>query len=90
MTHFALHLILAGLVPEATPVLRHEAYCFVRRMEKDEGNAADGRFSAACCPLDIQFHEPGPGGNSPFVPAEHLVIQFLHLRELDRIYRNSR
>ena len=33
---------------KALEILRNEAYLMYAAMTKDEGNAADGRFSAAC------------------------------------------
>jgi hypothetical protein len=33
---------------KAPEILRNEAYLMYVAMTKDEGNAADGRFSAAC------------------------------------------
>jgi hypothetical protein len=33
---------------KAPEILSREAYFWVRRTVKDEGNAADGRFSTAC------------------------------------------
>ena len=33
---------------KALEILRNEAYLVVRRNDEDEGNAADGRFSATC------------------------------------------